>query len=311
MNKDGFTLVELLGVIVILAILSGLAVLSYSSIIATGKKGIYLDFEKNLDSATRNYLMDNMDEIPLVGHNRYVFYDELITNNYIDKLTDPNGGVCDGSFVEIKRGSDVSNNLNLDYKSCLICKDTNNNYTYKSDGCDSIYTKDECFTYTINNNQAVITDYDASCGKDLIIPLKINDYKVTTISANAFKASQIENVVIPDGVTTIGYEAFRSNLITKVVIPKTVTTIEENAFLGNNLASIKIPNSVTVINSGAFFDNKLTRVEIPNGVITIGESAFRNNPLISVVIPSSVISWKCNAFPTDTVIDNQSSTQCN
>ena len=139
MKKNGFTLVELLGVIVVLAIISGLAVISMNTIIGTGKKGVYHNYEKTLIDASRNYYIDNMDKIPNVGSPVKLYAEFLVQNGYIDNLKDPNGGECikkdSHSYVLVTRESDINNNFNLNYKACLICQDTNGNNTYKSDDC--------------------------------------------------------------------------------------------------------------------------------------------------------------------------------
>lgn len=135
MNKNGFTLAELLGVIVILAILSGLAVLSMNGVIGTGKKGVYKGYENTIKNTMKNYFIDNQDDIPKKNSEKQIFINELINNGYLDSFKDPNGGNCiDSSYVLVTRGEDKSSNYNLDYKVCLICTQNGNN-TYKSEGC--------------------------------------------------------------------------------------------------------------------------------------------------------------------------------
>ena len=46
-------------------------------------------------------------------------------------------------------------------------------------------TDESCFTYEIADNEVIITDYDASCGTDIVIPEKINNYNVVEIDQNA------------------------------------------------------------------------------------------------------------------------------
>ena len=141
MKKNGFTLAELLGVIVVIAIISGLAVISVSSILATGKKGVYKNYEETLEGATRNYFIDNINKIPSVGMSTKIYLDEILSENYLDNLDDPNGGDCNSeeynSYVLVTRQADINNNYNLEYKVCLMCYDYDNNgFTYKSsDDC--------------------------------------------------------------------------------------------------------------------------------------------------------------------------------
>lgn len=130
MKNKGFTLVELLGVIVLIAIVAGLAVISVNTIIGNGKKGVYQNHEKTLEGAAKNYFIDHIDNIPTVGGTTTLTMTDL--NNYLEELEDPNGGNCSYSKVLVTRSADVSNNFKLNYQVCLICKNGVNE-TYSSD----------------------------------------------------------------------------------------------------------------------------------------------------------------------------------
>ena len=144
-----------------------------------------------------------------------------------------------------------------------------------------------CFTTIINNSTITITDYDKSCGIDVIIPKTINGYLVTSIGDNAFQYDyQVD-----------------SARITSVVIPDSVTSIADMAFWGNDLINVIIPDSVTTIGNYAFYFNYLETVELGANVQTIGDHAFgidtvqySNHNQISEVINKSD-----NAFNWDDV----------
>ena len=136
-NNKGLTLVELLGVIVVIAILSALAVVSLNSVITSGKKGLYNNYEKTLEGAARNYYIDNISDIPSVGSSTRITYEILLGGKYIDKFDDPNGGDCSSSYVEVARGADNGNNFNLKYKACVVC-------TNKDNKSDIIFITDNC-----------------------------------------------------------------------------------------------------------------------------------------------------------------------
>ena len=166
-----------------------------------------------------------------------------------------------------------------------------------------------CFTTIINNSTITITDYDKSCGIDVIIPKTINGYLVTSIGDNAFQydyqvdSARITSVVIPDSVTTIGNSTFALNELTSLIIPDSVTSIADMAFWGNDLINVIIPDSVTTIGNYAFYFNYLETVELGANVQTIGDHAFgidtvqySNHNQISEVINKSD-----NAFNQDDV----------
>ena len=172
-----------------------------------------------------------------------------------------------------------------------------------------ISTDASCFTTIINNSTITITDYDKSCGIDVIIPKTINGYLVTSIGDNAFQydyqvdSARITSVVIPDSVTTIGNSTFALNELTSLIIPDSVTSIADMAFWGNDLINVIIPDSVTTIGNYAFYFNYLETVELGANVQTIGDHAFGidtvqydNHNQISEVINKSD-----NAFNWDDV----------
>ena len=148
MNKKGFTLVELLGVIVLITIIAGLAIISVSNVINSGKKGLYKNYENALEGASRNAISDyikasskDISNSPFLSNlktkweskNITLSYQDLVKQKYLDELDDPNGGDCSYSYVQITRGVNIGNNFDFKYKSCVICKDTNDKILYKTE----------------------------------------------------------------------------------------------------------------------------------------------------------------------------------
>ena len=184
-----------------------------------------------------------------------------------------------------------------------------------------------CFgTGLINGDQGIeITGYNTSnpaCGKNVVIPDKIDGKPVTSIGDSAFYNNQLTSVVIPGSVTSIGDNAFYVNELTSVVIPGSVKTIGAGAFTDNplnsleiqdwvesigafaffspsrtsNLTSVVIPSSIKNLGYYTFNSYSLTKVEILSWVKALGEAAFAENQLSSVVIPGSVMSITGSAF---------------
>ena len=133
MKKSGFTLVELLGVIVLIAIISGLAVISVNSVVNSGKIGLYKNYETTMEGAARNYFIENISSLPAVGGSKNISYEELVNTKFLDPFDDPNGGDCSSSYVVVSRTANKGNNFSLSYKACVIC--TEGKLEYKSDGC--------------------------------------------------------------------------------------------------------------------------------------------------------------------------------
>ena len=142
MKNKGFTLVELLGVIVVLAIISGIATLAITNYIGNSKEKVYRNYVATLKTTVEDYLIDdfakNGNLLPNVGGSRTFTLNDLINAKVIEELKDPNGGTCNQTttIVTVKRDVDTDINFNLTYdvyldcpKATLICA----NYTNAND----------------------------------------------------------------------------------------------------------------------------------------------------------------------------------
>ena len=144
MNKKAFTLAELLGVIMIIAILGGIAVYSVSHVIRSNQTKVIKSYEETMKAATYNYLIDNSNQIPLVNVSRSISLNQLISSGYIDPFEGITSSECQNvnsnSYVLVTRGPDLDNNFNLEYKVCFACFDNNNETTYETtEYCSDIW----------------------------------------------------------------------------------------------------------------------------------------------------------------------------
>ena len=87
-----------------------------------------------------------------------------------------------------------------------------------------------CFTTEENETGLTITDYDSSCGSNIIIPEEVNGKKITKIARNAFNNKGLIYVDIPSSVVGIGAHAFTGNNITSINVPETVTYLHCKSF---------------------------------------------------------------------------------
>lgn len=147
MKNKGFTLVELLGVIVVLAIVGGIATLAITNYIGNSKEKVYRNYVATLKTTIEDYLIDdfakNGDLLPNVRESRTFTLNDLINAKVIEELKDPNGGTCNQTTtkVTVKRDVDTDINFNLTYDVYLDCPKatlTCTNYT-KADDCTLIY----------------------------------------------------------------------------------------------------------------------------------------------------------------------------
>lgn len=133
MKRNGFTMVELLAVIAILGILTGVAVASFDSFTNKAKQSTYTEYEKTMKSAATNYLMANASSIPAEGREVAITAETLIKNGYLESMIDPSkrDTRCDTlSYMVVRQDASPNGfNMNLVYTPCLICE------KYKSSTC--------------------------------------------------------------------------------------------------------------------------------------------------------------------------------
>ena len=118
-NKKGFTLIEIIGAIVILGIIAIIAFATYSSSLRGFRDNYYEGVERTLEESGEEFFNDNRNyrpTYPLVAAELPV--NTLETKNYLNKVTDYNGNACSSrSYVMIvKEGKNE-----YSYHACLIC----------------------------------------------------------------------------------------------------------------------------------------------------------------------------------------------
>lgn len=128
MNNKGLTLIELLAVILIIGLLSGVGLLSYNVFIERASERVYNSYEDTMKAHAEMHLINNPRDIPTIGN-----YNDLFINILdIDPINNPDDSEdkCLNSYVKVTRGNNTEEgNINLTYKVCLICN------SYKSEGC--------------------------------------------------------------------------------------------------------------------------------------------------------------------------------
>lgn len=85
-NKKAFTLVELLGVLVLLGVIGLITIPTVSTLIKNSKEKALLAQEKIIVDAAKSWAADNSSQLPSTG-SVIITIQDLINSNYIDDET--------------------------------------------------------------------------------------------------------------------------------------------------------------------------------------------------------------------------------
>ena len=116
MNRKGFTLVEVIVTILIIAILSGVGVVGFQTFFKTGEDRYYDALESDILLASNDYFTDHRDLLPTSGTYGEVSLSDLIKEKYIEEVKDAKGNVCSKGEVYVYR----ENNKYV-YEPCIEC----------------------------------------------------------------------------------------------------------------------------------------------------------------------------------------------
>ncbi len=140
MKKSGFTLVELLAVIVILGVIASIGVASYTYYINQANDTYYVDAEETARAAAESFLTYCSSTlygedfcrnvvVPSAGNSISVSISTLMDKEFM-KVVDSvkTGNRCSGEVVITNNGI-TGGNYDLSYKVCLRCDD------FQSEAC--------------------------------------------------------------------------------------------------------------------------------------------------------------------------------
>ena len=188
-NNKGFSMVELLAVIVILGILATISIAAIQGIISRAKVKYYKTQENNMVNATRSYLEANKENYPKInGAMSYIYLNNLMDNKFIDQVKDYQKKNCDNkvSYVQVfKYNDDYMYTAYLKCPNYESSKDSNNSdfdpFTVTFDGSvktakATINIKDKTYgivsySYKIYKEGNLVfgsDNFDAKMSKNLI-----------------------------------------------------------------------------------------------------------------------------------------------
>ena len=149
MNKKGFTLVEIIGAVIILGIIALFAFNTFTSNMRGFREDYYTSLIRTLDESGKEFFNDNRQYRPggTLGAQK-VSIGMLEAKGYVDEAKDYRGNVCnknDSYVLVVKEGRDE-----YSYHTCLICQD--DDYSNTDDMyCDPAWLDPTKVTYGIGD----------------------------------------------------------------------------------------------------------------------------------------------------------------
>lgn len=233
-NNKGFTMVELLGAIVVLGILMMVAIPAVKNFIDQGKESYYKTQKKNLEGAAKTYFRENHMLLREIGDSTIITMDQLVSNKYISTVKDADKLNCIGDATSETERKEQQ------YTFVYVKKEKNKNTFQAHLYCPS-KTDDPKINMgenSVNSSPVVISISKGASLKNIVITMssssaKINKYSYSifvggrnTTSADNMIANKSE--IVDTSSLTVSYDV--SHLLAKNenVITCYVVTYDEN-----------------------------------------------------------------------------------
>jgi prepilin-type N-terminal cleavage/methylation domain-containing protein len=147
-NNKGFTLIEILGAIIIIGIISIIAFNTFTSSLRGFREDYYTEISRTLEKSGQEFFNDNRNYRPgqILGAQK-VSISTLASKSYVDEVVDYNGDKCENtSYVLIvKEARDE-----YSYHTCLVCSEDSYDNT-KDEYCDSAWLDSTKISYGIGD----------------------------------------------------------------------------------------------------------------------------------------------------------------
>ena len=140
MNKKGFTLIEIMGVIVVISLIFLIAIPTILNKVKKGQDTIDESTQNMIISATKDYMSDNINDYPEeIGNVYCIDINDLIDKNYITE-----------DIVTTKDKSILIKKVKVSIDNC------SDEYEYKNGTCvlkeDETKTKNLTYKYEVSNS---------------------------------------------------------------------------------------------------------------------------------------------------------------
>ena len=308
MKNKGFTLVELLAIIVILAVIMVIAVPKILDVVNGSRNSAWSDSVNMISKSIKNstQVLD-----PETGNYKYTI-SGLCSNpsklKEIVKLEDTTVTCTDNTFVLTGIGQFAGKSATITCTntkcSVEILKDMDSNTPIKkeagfydgnnklimgysdfekkyginiSDDKDGGYYRKDNDTWSDSSGKSI--EYD-SIPNDVILKLLMGD-----------EFSNVEKLVLPEGLEKIGsYVFYGQNKLKDIIIPSTVKSIGEAAFSRTSIQKMNVPSGIKKIEHLVFANCKeLSELTLPSDLIELSTMAIYNcDKLTKLDLPNTL-----------------------
>lgn len=120
-SKKGFTLVELLGVIVVLSVIAVIITPIITGVLKQQRESLYNSQIKLVIDAARNYVMDNSDTLNINEYGITILTSDLYDKGYINRdVKDPRNGQAFDACVKVSWDYENEQNVYEYEDRCII-----------------------------------------------------------------------------------------------------------------------------------------------------------------------------------------------
>lgn len=242
--KRGFTLVEMLIVMLLMSALFGLITVMVPAIIEKANKTVDESDIRNLNTATSEYRA-----LKMIHMNSDVFEDLNTDTERMQILFDTHHI----SNVPIPNVKGTSFSWDIALQKWVISGDQAASESEGPVTAGNVVKSSEIEMGRGGHTGFIKGSYSGGY-KDIIIPNAMDGTPITQIYQDVFKDKGLTSVVIEDGITRIHARAFLGNDLTEIVLPDSITMIDYGAFMGNDIKKVTIGDGV-VLESKVFRSN--------------------------------------------------------
>jgi len=306
LTRDGFTLIEMLGIIILLAIIALITVPLIFNLIHTSREKARLQTVKGIIRATDLYITNGLYDDDII----------IEENIYSTIRNDIPVGAPEAGEIFLDENKNIALAVKLD-RYCYVKNYNSDEIIRKIDEDCAVLpsTSDKCFTYrqlfdydinydkcveklaTYNINGRVYSESDIKLlcegekviynGMDLEDMLNNGYFNRETLSSLGI----ISNVSVKNEVIITGYNCYKNNpdgyeVVTDVILPNKISGLQvaiigKKAFFQKDLTSINFSKAkkLTKIDEEAAYNNQIEGLIFPESIEIIEDGAFGLNKL--------------------------------